>query len=99
MLTDGATPTSYLSTTDGITVAHFPHSLSHTYFKQRQRNTRASLPQGDRPAGLGAAQTSIYFGGEASAQKFLRRWAFPIPTPPKNTYGGGLPYPTHPYHT
>jgi len=48
-------------------------SLAHTYFKQRQHNTRASLPQGDRPVGLGAAQTSIFLGERP---------------PPKNTYGG-----------
>ena len=48
------------------------HTL--TYFTQRQTLTHASLPQGDGPAGLGAAQTSIFFGERP---------------PPKNTYGGG----------
>jgi hypothetical protein len=53
---------SYLtsSTTDGTTVAS-PHSTP-TYFTQRQTLTHASLSQGDRPAGQGAAQTSIFWG-------------------------------------
>jgi len=62
LTTDSATPKSYLSPTDGLTVACFPHSLAHTYFEQQQHNTSASLPQGGRPAELGAAQTSIFCG-------------------------------------
>ena len=73
LTTDSATPKSYLSPTDGLT----NNSLTHTYFNQRQVNTSASLPQGGRPAGLGAAQTSIFWGRP----------------PPKNTYGGVSPFP------
>jgi len=54
---------------------------THTYFNQRPANITASLPQGGRPGGLSAAQTSIFFGGETSAQKYIRRRAFSIPTP------------------
>jgi len=36
------------------------------------------------------------FGGQASAQKTYGGGPFQSPPPPKNTYGGGLPYRTEP---
>ena len=44
---------------------------THTYFNQRPANITASLPQGGRPGGLSAAQTSIFFGGCKIAPPFF----------------------------
>ena len=69
------------------------HTL--TYYTQRQTLNHASLPQRDGPAGMGAAPTFTFSGGEASAQKYIRRRAFPIPTPAQKYIRRGrtLPYP------
>ena len=85
-----------LSTTDGITVARFPHSLAHTYFEQ-QHNTCASLPQGGRPAGLGASQTSIFWGRGLRPKIHTAGWHpslshTPIAHPPH--WGSHSPSPT-----
>ena len=100
LTTDSATPNSHLSPTDGLT-DNDDDSPTHTYFNQRQANTTASLPQGDGPAGLGAAQTSIFWGrGLRPKIRTAAGLSNPHPRPKIHTAAGlSNPHPRPKIHT
>jgi len=76
---------------------HFPYSfpLTSQTLTLPHTNTTANLTRDS--AGAAPSTPPLFFGGEASTQKYIRRLAFPIPNPrPKIRRRGSLPNPLPP---